>query len=207
NLNAQNSTGPADIDVKAGSFGGDVHIKVNGNINVSGKGATAGFSSAMPGQGVPMAANLNLQITGSNESGPPPFSHTIMVNGNITLTGAAGNFNFNHVPSSGPAFHDTGKGAMVMFNASAEGSLGSVQLNGTTTLKGTDAELRIGATTIKTGTLSVTGSGHVTNLVASGSFGSGASKNSVGRATIFMQNGPNTSSSAAATITTGNVTV
>jgi filamentous hemagglutinin family protein len=214
NLSAQNPNGPASIFVSAQSFNDPVSVIVNGNINVSGKGANSGFSSAMPGLGVPVAASLTLEALGSNESGPAQ-AHLVKVTGNITMNGVAGNFNVNRTACSvscgsvgpHPGFTATGVGGMVTMDVTAEGSLGSAQLLGTTTLKGTDAELRVSANTIKTGALNVAASGHTMALSMNGSFGTGSSKNSVGRADIFLQNGPNISSSAAANITVGNVTV
>jgi filamentous hemagglutinin family protein len=211
NMTASSSKGSATIRVQALSHNAANHIVVNGNIIVTGKGATppSSRSSGMPGIGVPMAADLSLQASGS-----AAVAHTVKVNGNITITANPGAFNFGRsahahsceCASSGQTgFHVSGtKGGLAEMNVTASGSLSSVQLNGVTTLKGTDAELSVSALTIKTGALNVTGSGHITRLQISGSTASGSSKNSVGRADISLEGH---GSSTATTITTGNVTV
>jgi filamentous hemagglutinin family protein len=217
NLTASSSRGSAGISLQAEAFNGGVaRIVVNGNINVSGVGASnastfngfhnAGISSHTPvGEG-PTAAFLNMAA-----SGDVGHAHTIKVNGTINVTGHAGNFNsstFLHSCECGTVA-ESGKAGLAQVSVQASGSGGSVQLLGATTVKAPDALVTVSADRIKTAALNVTASGHtlalnVTRTSGTANHATLASNNTAGRATIVLQG---SSGSAAGTITTGNITV
>ncbi len=205
NLTASSAAHPAGIEITARSNQGSDLINVGGNITVNGKGGH-GLSSGMPGIGIgmPVAAYLVIGASGSAEA-----ASKVNVTGTINVVGHAGVINFNQSlcgAGSGcesgrqPGIHGQITGGLAEVRINANGSNGSVHL-GATTVKGPDALVEVDAATVKTGALTVTGSGHVTDFHYSGSGNPTVTTemvNNIGAASVSI-NGTD--------ITTGNITV
>ena len=203
NLTASSANHSAGITINAQSAQGGNHIIVNGNITVNGKGGSSGISSSMPAGGAPVAAYVHMNATGSAEA-----AHTVKVAGNIGVTGRAGTYsgvaNMESCGECGLGVHFSGNGGAAQVSIVTQGGGGSAQLLGTTTLKGTDAELKVNAAAIKTGAINVTGSGHTYQVSGSNGGRTFSSHNNVGIASVLLEGA---GGSAATTITTGNVTI
>jgi filamentous hemagglutinin family protein len=209
NLAASSSKAAAGIDIKAQASQGVTHILVNGNITVSGKANVHSFSSAMPGDGTPLVASLDMQATGSATA-----ANSIKIRGLTTVTAHAGAFNLHHVGCSGecggnngPTIQANGIGGAATMTISAEGSHGLVSM-GAVTMKGPMAEMVVRARqAITVGNISVTASGQTASLNVSNGAGDSYASNmsNFGRATVEL--GGAHSNSAAAAINTGNINI
>jgi len=163
NLIASSANGPAAVEVDAQSHNAGNSIVVGGNITVNGKGANRGFSSAMPGDGVPIAALVDLQASGSVAAA----AYTIKVSGNITANAKPGAFNHTSPScatcSAGgprPTVHAVGTGGLAKVMIFTSGSHGSVNLGGNISVAGPAAAVNVKGDVIKVaGNVTTTGTG------------------------------------------------
>jgi filamentous hemagglutinin family protein len=200
NLTASSAAHPAGIEIKAQSPHGGNTIKVTGAITVDGKGGR-GFSSGMPGIGLGMPVGAYLVMNASGSSGS---LSSINVGGAINVTAHAGAVNYNQnrcfrgTCESGPeqpGVHGQVTGGLALVNLFAGGATGKVTIVNAT-VKGPDAILEANAATIKTGALTVAGSGHNMQLSFDGRSSGGSLTNNIGEGLVRL-NGT--------TVTTGNI--